>query len=402
MPVGVHDADAADLPSPVVVNPVLVSASETWPTPTSLPVDGAANGQSQNQNSVDAAAGVTDADGTDASESPSPVVNPSDAPPSPLVGRAGDGPSQDQNLLDAATGVADGDRTDATVMAQSHVLGPPPPSHPADASLHPVEPLEIVGPTDDTRSHQLNLGFAALISRARTQFRKGVRRGYEVLARRLGMILILCSGVHILTCVFVAFAGQEETFAYMTNVLAVSAVLLHVSLALAHDSMRGQVFSHFGLLVLNAILNAAFQLARRDFTSAAISIFWVLVLYPLAGVCLNRLLRAAYQMDRETKDALSHSTTTAFAISAMPILYFFCNGMLCIGFENKNRCAIRTKVRQSRFCAVRERVPRTRAAYLALVKCCILFRWTMSRYLPFSGMRCCTSCSLSSRSRLNK
>ena len=254
-----------------------------------------------------ASATADDLDGNDAAKPSPSVVHLENAPvagPPPLPADAcGDGPRQ---------------------------KGPSPPFIPVD------DPLEMV---------RKSLGFVTAVSRAKTRFREGVRRGYEVLAKRLGTVLLLCSGVHVLTLVYASFLGQGETYAFMTNALSASGFVLHAALTLAHNSKRRQCAAHFGLIVMDALVKGAFALMQRNFTSAAINfVGWGCVLYPLAGWGLRRMLHRAHQLDRATKDELSYSTLTAFATSSMPILYFFCNGVLCVAFEGESHCAIRAKV----------------------------------------------------------
>ena len=136
----------------------------------------------------------------------------------------------------------------------------------ADAA--PQEPRPLAS-EQDTRHRQLSLGSAAVVSHAKTKFRMGVRNGYERLAKRLGMMLVMCSFIHVLTLIVVRINANKELCAYMTNAFSILAFMLHLALTLAHDRMRGQCAAHFGLIVLDALVNAAIHLARREFISAA-------------------------------------------------------------------------------------------------------------------------------------
>ena len=147
-----------------------------------------------------------------------------------------------------------------------------------------------------------------------------------------------------MTLIVVRINEQGELYAKMTLTLSVSSFALHAALALAHGRMRVQCFAHFCLIAMGAFINGAFHLARREFGSAVyFELVWGLV-FPVAGWGLHRLLRAAKQLDQAAKDALSSSTATAFASSAMPLLYSFGNGVLCIGFKGETHCTARVSV----------------------------------------------------------
>ena len=207
---------------------------------------------------------------------------------------------------------------------------------------------------DGARSdRQLSLGAAAMSLGALARLRAGVRRGHATLAKRLGMALAVCSVVHDVTLIVVQINEQGELYAKMTLALSISAFVLQIALALAHDSMRVQCAAHFGFIVIEAFIRAAFHLARREFGLAAyFFVGWGLVLYPLAGWCLLRLLRVAHKLDRATKELLSSSTVTAFASSAMPILFFFGNGVLCVAFEGETHCDVRSAVNKVAILAI--------------------------------------------------
>ena len=209
---------------------------------------------------------------------------------------------------------------------------------PAQAGVTALPPLEV--------DHQLSHGAAAMAVGAATRLRQRLRLrlGGAKLANHMGVVLILCSGVNVLTVTLVCVDESGELYAYMTNALSVSSFLLHVALTLAHDSVRPGCAAHFILLVLPTFINGAFHLARRDFASAAYLFFvWLLLLFPLLGRGLHRLLSATQQLDRATKDALSRSITIVMS-SSMPVLYFLSNGMLCIAFQSESQCAIRGTV----------------------------------------------------------
>ena len=207
---------------------------------------------------------------------------------------------------------------------------------------------------DGARSdRQLTLGAAAMSLGALARLRAGVRRGHATLAKRLGMALAVCSVVHDMTLIVVQINEQGELYAKMTLALSISAFVLQIALALAHDSMRVRCAAHFGFIVIGTFIRAAFHLARREFGLAAyFFVVWGLVLYPLAGWCLLRLLRVAHKLDRATKELLSSSAVTAFASSAMPILYFFGNGVLCVAFEGETHCAVRSAVNYTAILAI--------------------------------------------------
>jgi hypothetical protein len=213
----------------------------------------------------------------------------------------------------------------------------PPPLNMAEPTTA-LPPLEV--------DHQLSHGAAAMAVGAATRLRQRLRLrlGGAKLANQIGVVLILCSGVNVLTVTFVCVDESGELYAYMTNALSVSSFLLHVALTLAHDSVRLGCAAHFILLVLPTFINGAFHLARRDFASAAYLFFvWLLLLFPLLGRGLHRLLSATQQLDRATKDALSRSITIVMS-SSMPVLYFLSNGMLCVAFQSESQCAIRGTV----------------------------------------------------------
>ena len=191
----------------------------------------------------------------------------------------------------------------------------------------------------------LSLGTAAVTLGAVTRLRAEVRLGYLILAKRLGMVLMLCSCINALTLSLSLAMEQLELYAMMTNALSVSGFVLHISLALGHDSIRAQSAAHFGVVVLPVFINGAFDLVRRDFVSAVYNLVaWGLIFSPLLGWGLRRLLDAVQRLPNSTKDALSHSTVAAFAYAAGPILYFLSNGMLCVTFESEAHCSIRANV----------------------------------------------------------
>lgn len=200
---------------------------------------------------------------------------------------------------------------------------------------------------------QLSLGAAAMSLGALARLRAGVRRGHVLLAKRLGMMLLVCSALHDVTLIIVRINEHGEIYTYMTESFSVSAFALHIALALAHSSLRFQCATHFCLTVIDAFIRAAFDLARGKFGSAAyFLVVWGLVLYPLAAWGLHRLFLAGKQLDRETKDVLSQSTLTAFASSAMPMLYFFCNGLLCVAFKGETHCGVRNNVNYGAILAI--------------------------------------------------
>ena len=85
---------------------------------------------------------------------------------------------------------------------------------------------------------QLSLGAAALTLGALARLRKSIRRRHAILAKRLGIVLMTCSGVHDMTQTTVRFNDHRELYTEMATVLSISAFVLHAALALARGSLR--------------------------------------------------------------------------------------------------------------------------------------------------------------------
>ena len=210
-----------------------------------------------------------------------------------------------------------------------------------------TDTLRQAEPTATVRVEEpeLSLPAAAMALGALARLRMGIRHGYEYFAKRLGVVLTIISGVHNLTLVFVLTTGHGVSYTPMTNAISSSAFVLHAGLTLAHSNMYLRCTAHFCLIVMDAFIRGAFDLARRDYASAAyLFIGWGLIMYPLAGWGLREVLRAALKLDRATKDVLSRSTIIVFMTCAVPMVYCFSNGLLCIAFVNDKYCAVRTMV----------------------------------------------------------
>ena len=298
-----------------------------------------------------------DAHDDNAAEPPPPVANPilenatATGPPPPQL-LDDDAPSENVSTTtsggipaDAGVEESKADESSSAVASTAH-----PRSQPLNTTLSVVEPVAVAPLKVD--GVVLSVGAAAMAIGAAARLRESHRLNHALLAKRLGVILICCTCVNALTVTIVRVNDHGDLYAMMSGAFSTSAFGLHIALTLAHDRMRLGCAAHFGFFVLPTVINGVFRLARRNFASAVYSFFWLLLLFPLVGWGLHRLLRATQQLDQAKRDTLSQKSTTVVVSSGTPIIYFIFNGILCVAFENESYCATRVTVNHAAIFAV--------------------------------------------------
>ena len=202
-----------------------------------------------------------------------------------------------------------------------------------------------------------SLGATARAMVVVSRLRGIVRAGHQRLAKRIGFGLSLCSVVHDVTHTIVFSMGVGGSggrlCCEMTKVVSFSAFLLHIWLALSYDRRdRRLLWAHYTLLVVDRIISALFdQMRGRTMWAVACSLSaWTVVFVPLLGGGLHRLIRTSQNLGAATTDAAVQSAIVAFASSAIPILYFALNGLLCVGFSDlpaQDYCGTRISVNRT-------------------------------------------------------
>ena len=336
----ISGGDAPGGPQP----PPTPSGENTGPSPSRSTDDASS--------STDVKTGQPSAVAAVATESPPDTLHPSHHDED-------DAASHSSSSVDSVTrrnttgGEEEEDADDDDSTATEEVASPMAVTSPVmvDESSEQETTLEVDAATSSSR---LSLGAAVMALGALTRLRVGVRRVHATLAKRLGIFLMVWSVIHDAALIKVGINEHGALYTHLTLALSISAFVLHVALELAHDdSLRVQCTAHFFLLVMDPFIRGAFDLAQRKLSSAAYYLVgWGLILYPLVAWGLHRLLRAAKQFDQATKIALSSSTVTVFASSAMPMLYFFCNGVLCIKFKGETHCVVRNAVNYAAILAI--------------------------------------------------
>ena len=158
------------------------------------------------------------------------------------------------------------------------------------------------------------LGASVQVLQFVNRLRSGVRQGHQLVAKRIGVCLIICSAAHDLTLAIVLGRHQGTVCTKMTLALSVSAFVLHAALAVAYDGMRRRCAVHYCLIVLDAAICGVSDLSRGKYVWAAYcGVAWCLILFPIGGWGVHRLLFATQKFDAAMKDKVLHSTIIAFA-----------------------------------------------------------------------------------------
>ena len=242
-----------------------------------------------------------------------------------------------------------------------------PPAPQDDATDPTITPLDV-GIGDDAeaivgRPQTNSLGAVVLVTQFPARLRLRVHKGHQLIAKRLGVALMICTSAHLVTLTSIRVVLMihsdaaerdegEELYIEMTSIISVAALVLHGALALECDKPL-RIAAHFSLLAMEAAIEGVFAALQGDIAWATYNLIgWCAILYPLGGWGLHQFLCVAQQLDAGTKESFLRNTLVAFMVSTMPILYLFINGILCISFEGGSHCAVRTKINCSAMLAL--------------------------------------------------
>ena len=201
------------------------------------------------------------------------------------------------------------------------------------------------------RPQQAALGTSLRVVMALVRLRRRVRHGHKLLAKRAGKGLMMLSVGHSMALVVVAVRGGGVLSTQMTRSASVASFMIHLGFALPYSdtSYSNVLWTHYGMVTLDAAIRGVSSIQAFDFSSAAERLVWLAFLYPLGAWGLRRFLRAVRTLDATTLDAVSRNAIVAFTGCAVPILYFLFNGLLCLGFASDPgyECATRVQVNSS-------------------------------------------------------
>ena len=165
---------------------------------------------------------------------------------------------------------SEGADTPAPAAAPAHTSAPdappdtPAPPAPEASTELTTTPLDAVCVDDDDAAadrQTMNLGLAVLVIKFSARLRLRVHQGHQLVAKRLGVALMICTGAHVVTLTSIRIVSDQgdteragqELCADMTHAVSVAGFVLHSALALAYDGMRARCAVHYSLVAMDPV-----------------------------------------------------------------------------------------------------------------------------------------------------
>ena len=175
--------------------------------------------------------------------------------------------------------------------------------------------------------------------------RARVRRGHERTAKKIGVLLCVCSLGNLGVSIVVAVTNEQRgaLLQDLSANVSLVALLMHAGLILGH--MQSPIFwIHYWMYACDSLVFGTMYAMRRDIASTTYQAAWAFVFMPLGACATQQFLEFVRRLPASAKDRVAKAGVSAFTGALGMVAYICLSGLSCLWYVDNSRDYCSTRV----------------------------------------------------------